>query len=103
MADIDRKTTTTPHTVSTTHVERSGGGKSALWLILGIALAAVVIFWALGSGFMGGESAGTAGDGGDTAVIVNEGASDAVEGAAGAVEGAAESVENGAEEGTTGN
>lgn len=95
MSTVDRETTTTPNTVTTTHVERTGGGHSALWLILGIALAAVVIFWALGSGFMGDGDA--AQSGGGTAVIVNEGAGDAVEGAAGAVEGAAEAVEGAAQ------
>ena len=97
MADHDRTTTTTtppPPQSTVTHVETTrSSGNSALWLILGIAIAALAAYFLF---FSGADVAGTSG-GGDTTINVDNGASEAVEGAASAVEGAGEAVEGAAE------
>lgn len=87
MAHVDR--TTTPNS-TVTHVETTkSSGSSALWLILGAALALALVYFIFVAG--GVETAATGAS--DTTVVVTEGAGDAVEGAAAAVEGAASAVE----------
>ncbi|GIT90417.1 hypothetical protein JANAI62_01010 [Jannaschia pagri] len=80
-----------PHTreKETVHiVEKSGGGSSALWLILGAVIAGLAIWFFVLNGAPADDT---------TYVTITGGAAEAVQGAAEAVEGAATAVEGAAE------
>ncbi|WP_339645079.1 hypothetical protein [Jannaschia helgolandensis] len=97
MADPNHTTTTETPKSTVTHVEtaRSGGGNSALWLILGGVLVALVLFFI----FAGGADVSNDNDAAEGAAAVGT----AVEGAAGAIGDAAEGAADATNEAATGN